>query len=331
MLEEKTKDKRVRPAPPKPGEGGRSRSTSGPKPPPVFQWSRRVGSGKVDDWLGRISGASPHLPAVTEKAGASTAVVSVCAVERPVLEPLREMFGGSIRVLKAGDWLHNQERHFVLPVGRRLVVASEGAEVGGDVPVIRIPAGMAFGTGEHATTAMCLRQLAALSAEWPVFRLRFPVGSGDKCQQSNRKPKTGNGKQARVIDAGTGSGVLALAAAQLGAEVEAFDFDPVCLRECRANQRRNSGVPRVSWARADVLAYRPRAKADVLVANLFAGLLVRALPRMRRWLKPRGRMILSGILREQEGEVVAVLRKLGLPPFRVLRKGKWVCLVAGGS
>lgn len=297
--------------------------------PLVFQWSRRIDSRKVDDWIGRLSWACPHPPVVTEKAGARTAVVSVSAAERSVLEPLREMFGGAIRVLEADDWLQNQERHFVLPVGRRLVVASEGAEVGGNVPVLRIPAGMAFGTGEHATTAMCLRQLAGVLAGLPVFRLRFPVGSGDKCQQSNRKPETGNGKLARVIDAGTGSGVLALAAAQLGAAVEAFDFDPVCLRECRANQRRNHGVPRVAWSRADVLAYRPRAKADVMVANLFAGLLVRALPRMTCWLKPGGRMILSGILREQEAEVVAVLKKLGWLPERTLRKGKWVCLVAG--
>jgi ribosomal protein L11 methyltransferase len=289
--------------------------------PSVFQWRRRVDSRSVDDWLGRLSWACPHPPAVTEKAGAGTAVVSVCAEERSRLEPLREIFGGSIRVLQAGDWLQNQDRHFVLPVGRRLVVASEGAEVGGDVPVIRIPAGMAFGTGEHATTAMCLRQLAGVLTDVQT--------SQKKLKTRNRRSAVADPKLPRVIDAGTGSGVLALAAAQLGAEVEAFDFDPVCLRECRANQRRNRGVPRVVWSRADVLAYQPGAKADVLVANLFAGLLVRSLPRMRRWLKPGGRMILSGILREQEGEVVAVLKKLGWVPELTLRKGKWVCLVVG--
>jgi len=276
----------------------------------IHQWSRRI---PVDDaglWAARLSRAPvpPHV--ITEKAGGKTALASVCATDRRCLLPLVQLFGGSIRKLEPREWLGSQNRDFVLHVGRQLAVASEGARVREDCPVLRIPAGMAFGTGEHATTAMCLRQLAEV-----LVRLR-------------KRPGTQSPGQTRVIDAGTGSGILALAAAMLGARVEAFDFDPLCLEVCRANGKRNPTVPRVKWARADVLRYRPKAPADVLVANLFAGLLERALPRMKTWLKPGGILILSGILREQQDGVLRSLARAGVDSPRILRKGKWICLVA---
>ena len=261
----------------------------------------------IDAWSERLSLASPHPPSITEKPGAKTALAGVCTTKRRELLPLVELFGGSIRKLESRDWMGSQNRRFVLRVGKHLVVASEGARVLPGCPVLRIPAGMAFGTGEHATTAMCLRQLARVLAAF-----------------AKNNPR----KRAQVVDAGTGSGILALAAAVMGARVEAFDFDPLCLAECRANVKRNPEVPRVGWSRADVLRYRPGRPADVLVANLFAGLLVRALPRMKTWLIPGGILILSGILRDQQDGVVRALTGAGLVVTHTLRKGKWVCLVS---
>lgn len=262
---------------------------------------------EIDAWSERLSPVSPHPPSITEKAGAKTALAGVCSTKRGELLPLVELFGGSIRKLEPRDWMGSQNRRFVLKVGKHLVVASEGARVPAGCPVLRIPAGMAFGTGEHATTAMCLRRLARVLSDF-----------------AKNNPR----KRAQVVDAGTGSGILALAAAVMGARVEAFDFDPLCLAECRANVKRNPAVPRVNWSRADVLRHRPSCPADVLVANLFAGLLVRALPRMKNWLKPGGILILSGILRDQQAGVVRALAGAGFAITHTLRKGKWVCLVS---
>lgn len=273
----------------------------------VHQWSRRIPLKDAEVWSERLCLASPHPPSITEKAGAKTALAGVCSTERRDLLPLVERFGGTIRKLEARDWMGSQNRRFVLKVGNHLVVASEGVRVPAGCPVLRIPAGMAFGTGEHATTAMCLRRLAGVLADFTRHH---------------------HGKRAQVVDAGTGSGILALAAAVMGARVEAFDFDPLCLAECRANVKRNPAVPRVKWSRADVLRYRPVGPADVLVANLFAGLLVRALPSMKTWLKPGGILILSGILREQRTGVVRALNGAGFTLTQTLRKGKWVCLVS---
>lgn len=275
-------------------------------PASVRLWRRLVPAQLVDAWLERVRWAAPHAPIVTEFPSRPTARLEIYGVNRAVAQRLQREYGGEIRIMSAADWLAPQARDFVLALPGALVVASESASIPprqAKLPVLRIPAGMAFGTGEHATTALCLRQLAQEIAS------RRARGAG----------------RLRVLDAGTGSGVLALAAATLGAEVEAFDFDSLCIRECRANARRNPQAPRVRWRLGDVLRYIPESKSDILVANLTAGLLVKALPRMKRWLRAGGCMILSGVLRVQEAEVAAALWHLGLRPARVLRKGRWVC------
>jgi len=271
----------------------------------VRLWRRLVPVRLADAWIERVRWAAPHPPILTEFPSRPTARLEIYGVDAAGARRLVREFGGEIRTLAAAAWIGPQARDFVLPVPGALVLASESAAIPERhrrLPVLRIPAGMAFGTGEHATTALCLRQLAGEIA----------------------RRQAGGQRRPRVIDAGTGSGVLALAAALRGAEVEAFDFDPVCVRECRANARRNPHVPRVRWQCADVLRHEPRGRADILVANLYSGLLVRALPRLKRWLRKEGRMILSGVLRNQEDEVAGALRGLGLRPARVLRKGRWV-------
>jgi ribosomal protein L11 methyltransferase len=274
-------------------------------------WRRLVPVRLADAWVERVRWAAPASPILTQFPGKPTARLEIYGLTADAARSLQRLFGGEIRTLASADWLGSQARDFVLPIPRALVLASESASIPSrhrSLPVLRIPAGMAFGTGEHATTALCLRQLVRAISNFPS-----PISHA------------GSVRAPRVIDAGTGSGVLALAAALLGAQVEAFDFDPVCLRECRANAARNPHVPRVRWHRADVLHYHPRTPADILVANLYADLLVRALPRMKHWRAPGGVMILSGVLRTQEAEVTAALARLHLRPARILRKGKWIC------
>jgi ribosomal protein L11 methyltransferase len=156
---------------------------------------------------------------------------------------------------------------------------------------------MAFGTGDHATTASCLRFLCDILPT-------LPHGW-------------------RALDAGTGSGLLAIAAKKLGAaEVDAFDFDPVCIRVAKQNVRANK-CRHISLTVADALDVRDFSKADVVFANLYSELLIAAAPGLAGKLKPGGRLIFSGVLKTQIDEVRACLRKLGLQRQEIVTRGKW--------
>lgn len=131
--------------------------------------------------------------------------------------------------------------------------------------VVRVDAGMAFGSGEHPSTRLCLRAI-----ERHVRR------------------------DATVIDVGTGSGILAIAAAKLGAaRVVAIDNDPTAIDVARANVRANRVARQVQVARSDGLA-RVRARADLITANLTADTLGPILADVRRCLGPGGRFIAAG-------------------------------------
>ncbi len=152
-----------------------------------------------------------------------------------------------------------------------------------------IPAGAAFGTGEHATTAMSLRLLER------VTRGR-PAGW-------------------RMLDAGTGSGILALAARRFGAgEVVAVDNDPRAIKTARANARSNH-IRGLEFVVGDVRK-QVRGKFDLIAANLYSELLAAVLPRFRRGLREDGRLILSGVLRRQERGIARGLARERLPNSR---------------
>lgn len=274
-------------------------------------WRRLVPARLADAWVERVRWAAPGPPIVTEFPGRTSARLEIYGLSVPVARTLRQLYGGEIRSLSTAAWCRSQQRDFILPVAGKLLVAAESAAIPArqqQLPVLRIPAGMAFGSGEHPTTAMCLRQLV-------------------RALRPKRARAATENAPLRMLDLGTGSGVLALAAALLGAEVVAVDLDPVCLRECRANARRNPDVPPVRWVRADVTTWQPTARADLIVANLYAEILIRIMPRLRRWLRPGGTLILSGILREQESAVTAEIIKARLTVRRRLAKGKWICLI----
>ena len=131
-----------------------------------------------------------------------------------------------------------------------------------------------------------------------------------------------------MLDAGTGSGILALAARCLGAaRVLAIDNDPlacaVAQRNARSNRLRN-----IEFRMSDVLKLKLKTKVDVITANLFSELLIRALPGWSQRLVRGGFLILSGILRAQEREVLAALRRNGFVLQEARRRGKWVALFA---
>ena len=164
--------------------------------------------------------------------------------------------------------------------------------------LIRLDPGMAFGTGQHPTTASCLRALAA----W--IRPEIPV-----------------------LDLGTGSGLLALAAASLGARpVFALDTDPAACAAAAANSRRNdlSAVVHVCCGSLDALA--PRATFAVIVANLTGAAHLALLPDLAARLAPGGRAALAGILEEQAPQVRRAALAAGLAVVGSRRAGDWVTL-----
>lgn len=165
-----------------------------------------------------------------------------------------------------------------------------------DRPLI-IPAGAAFGTGEHATTSMCLTRL-------------------------KRDVRAGN----TVVDLGTGSGILALAASLLGAKrVIAIDNDPTAIRVAKENARRNK-IDNVRFKVADVRNLKLPRTIDIVVANLFSELLIEVLPKVQH---ARG-LILSGVLREQERDVRRALTRCKIDIVDVRRRGKWIAIFARG-
>jgi ribosomal protein L11 methyltransferase len=213
-------------------------------------------------------------------------------------------FGGQIEKLRK-DWLveyARAQRRRPLRVGQRLVVMAEAPKKSGIVPQLIIPAGAAFGTGEHATTAMSLRLLERitrpLATDWT---------SGDL---------------------GTGSGILALAARSFGARhVIGIDNDPSAISTAQRNARMNR-VRGVHFEVADVLTWRPRQELAVITANLFSELLIEVLPKLTRYLAVPGWLIASGIMRSQETSVMRALRQNGMAVTEVRRRGKWIALAA---
>jgi ribosomal protein L11 methyltransferase len=161
-----------------------------------------------------------------------------------------------------------------------------------------IPASLAFGTGEHATTAMSLRFLEQLTRRWnPGWSL---------------------------VDLGTGSGILALAAKRLGAGlVIGVDNDPAAISMAKSNARLNK-IRGATFQLGDVHRWNPAQKTDAITANLYSDLLIEILPKLRggEWL------ILSGILRSQKHELVRALQRNHLDVVDMKRRGKWMAFLA---
>ncbi len=272
-------------------------------------WRKRVG---IRWWYLRCENFTERFRdslAVIERPGAKCVTLQIsCEKERHARELVRE-FGGSTERLER-DWLQHftkQAQAKPLRVGSRLFVlrAPEKKTAPSQMtqarPVV-IPAETAFGTGEHATTAMCLRLL----------------------EQITRQFQTGW----RMLDAGTGSGILAIAGSYFGARrVLAIDNDPLACTTAKRNARANC-VRNIDFTTGDILKDKLAGKFDIITANLFSEILVDALPIWSRHLAKGARVILSGILRGQETSVTRAVRRQGLVISEIRRRGKWIALVA---
>ena len=238
--------------------------------------------------------------AITEKPGAARVLLHAYPETRGEALALAQRWGGSVSGVDVGRWLKSGP---IQPtrIGKRLEIIHE--KVRGrkksTTPQLHVPHGVAFGSGEHATTFMLLRALA-LRGDW-----------------------TGTS----VLDLGTGSGVLALAARLFGAsKIVATDFDPDAVRTARENEALNFQRTRIRWQKADVKKLRPTTKYDLVLANLFSGILCEAAPQISACVTPGGQLWQSGILSSQMEEVTAAYLGQGLQLERAVRRGKWVML-----
>jgi ribosomal protein L11 methyltransferase len=261
------------------------------------------------DWVrirsGKLGQRYATLLAITERPGKAGALLEIsCRTEKEARQLVRE-FGGSAKKLP-GDWLANfarQARTKPLRIGSRLIIRSaRGSSRKQKASTIIIPAETAFGTGGHATTAMCLRLLER------VTRKR-PAGWS-------------------LLDAGTGSGILAIAGGRLGAaRVLAIDNDPLACAVAKRNAHTN-GVRNIEFRTGDILKQKLTAKFDIITANLFSEILISALPKWTRHLTGTGYLILSGVLRSQERALAGALRQSGFAIQETRRRGKWIAVLA---
>jgi ribosomal protein L11 methyltransferase len=210
-----------------------------------------------------------------------------------------------VRALEEEDWANSWKRFYsVQRVGTRTVIVPSWLEYepAPDEVVLHLDPGMAFGTGLHPTTQLCVRLLE-----------RFA------------RPEV------QMLDLGTGSGILAIAAAKLGAApVLALDTDPVAVEVARENLTRNTvrGNVHATVGTLGTLAL-PFAMPpyDLVVANIIADVLIALAADLEVVLTPGGTLISSGIILDREDEVTLTYAAAGLTLRERHQQGDWVALV----
>jgi len=287
----------------------------------MYLWRRRATPRWWLDHEENLRTRFGNALAVIERPNRTQLQIEIACGSRALLKE----FGGQMEKLPR-DWLERfvrQQKTRPIQVGNRQ---------------LSIPARTAFGTGEHPTTAMCLRLLERLTKFWGAHapRVLHSTPSRNAQRTSTRLPaadvfrrgrRKGNARRVRspelVVDLGTGSGILALAAKSLGAKrVIGIDVDPIAISTARENARRNK-IDRVRFQLADVRNWTFPRKIDIVTANLFSELLLEILPKLKRscWL------ILSGILREQESNLLGGLHRHQIKVVEVCQRGKWIAML----
>lgn len=199
------------------------------------------------------------------------------------------------------DWANNWKKYYKpTRIGKSIVVKpiwEEYKKEGNDI-VIELDPGMAFGTGTHETTRMCVQALEKYIKH-----------------------------QDMIFDVGTGSGILAIAAAKLGSkEVMAVDLDPVAVDSARQNVSFNdiSNIKVMQGNLLDVV----NGKADIVVANIIAEIIILLTDDVKKSLNQGGLFISSGIIRERQEAVMQKLIQSGFEIMEINTDGEWVCIVS---
>lgn len=200
------------------------------------------------------------------------------------------------------DWSNSWKAYYKpIKVGKKLVIRPSWEEYSSDKAeqIITLDPGMAFGTGTHPSTNMCL------------LALEKYLKPGDS-----------------VIDVGTGSGILAITAAKLGADnIIAVDIDPVAVEVAQKNIELNKVENLIRVEYGDLLPVVAK-QADLVLANIVAKIIIELTPRLKKVFRPGGIFIAGGIIREREKEVLESLQQQGYELLELHRQGEWVCIVS---
>ena len=197
------------------------------------------------------------------------------------------------------DWQNAWKKYYhAMDIGSRLAIVPGWESYDTDRIRITMDPGLAFGTGTHETTALCLELLDSL------------VQGGE-----------------RVLDVGTGSGILAIAALKLGArEAYGVDIDPMCVRTAGENAERNGVDGRFRVLVGD-LSDKAEGVYDIITANIVAAAILSLAPAVPALMAPGAKFICSGIIDERKDEVLAGLQASGLRPVEIKEKRGWVCIL----
>jgi len=269
----------------------------------VWRWIRHATAHHEDAWRERLSFLAGNL---VVHGRPSARVIRLEAYGAPaMLRQVCEVFGGRLEKIDAVAIAKraNAPRRPLKITNDLAVIDAQGTWPASQPKpriLLRIAGAMAFGTGEHATTSACLRFLRALAAQlepgWTA------------------------------LDIGTGSGILAIAAEKIGArQVDAFDYDERSIPAAQANIRRNRCY-RIKLSRKNLLRWKPRRRYPLVMANVFSEVLRLSAPQISAAVHPGGCLILSGILRPQEREILETFQARGFRLERAGRRGKWVTL-----
>ena len=199
------------------------------------------------------------------------------------------------------DWANNWKQYFhPEKIGDRIVVKPSWEEYTpvNDEIVIELDPGMAFGTGTHATTSMCIQLL-----------------------EEYVKPGM------KVFDVGTGSGILAIAAAKLGAgEIQAADYDPVAVEVAQENIAANNEDGHIAIFQSDLLK-NMTGTADVIIANIIADIIIRMFDDVDTKLNPHGVILTSGIIADRISEVIEKAEQQGFVVDKMNEKAGWAAII----
>lgn len=204
------------------------------------------------------------------------------------------------REVEGDDWLEIWKKHFrPLHIGGRIVVCPEWIEYEKqpEEEVVKLDSNMAFGTGEHETTSMCLKLLQEYLTPSSV-----------------------------CIDVGCGSGILGISAIKLGAEFAYLtDIDDIAVKSAAHNSKMNGVADKVKVVRSDLLS-DAEIRADIMLANITAEILCRLAPSIPKNLKEGGVLILSGIIESRLSMVLEAFGAQGLKFDKQLKDGEWYAL-----
>lgn len=202
--------------------------------------------------------------------------------------------------LEEGEWLESWKKHFSILHFGNIVICPTWKDYSPKPRerIIRLDPGMAFGTGHHPTTKLCLDSLSNLT------------NTGDN-----------------VLDIGTGSGILAITAAKLGAKsILALDTDPIAIQTAQVNIKTNKVADNIKVKLGTLDSSIGPSNFDLIVANIYSSIIIDLLPQIMNTLKPSGYFILSGIPLDKEADIYSALDNLHITRRQVQVQDGWIAI-----